>query len=647
MAHFFYKHLFAVLILVFISVTGNCISKADSLAGLYHLQDNLIERHNKAFAAGEQYWFGRKLEKAIYWLRLSLDAESKPNDSNNVVNALDLLTNVYLTNSSYDSALYFSDKSFEAIKQVSNKRLLGNLYQGRARIYFSLDDRATALQLFFMADSCYMSSDEKVIRNNSIYVLLAQAYIFSDMQEFEKAKEYLETAQARAGAYGDFQTKINITESLGELMIRQKNYSNAFVYYREAMNVYASMGRQSLSLYSLLGLGDVHFGLGNTDSALYYYQKGLRYYLIDQEFYNIQSAYAKLANVFLQKKDYKAAYVYADSTLYFAKKNNDLRQQAETYSFLAQVSLLTNDFKKAFEWLQKKQVCSDSLSAKTNREKMNHLYILNKVKQKDATIDELNKNALLNNKVIQKSRLINYLLLGFTVICILFIVVYLNRQKLVKKLEQQQAIAVERERIITDLHDDVGATLSSMHIYGDLATNVWHTQPETSREMVNKITVQAKDLITSMGDIIWSMKPAYEEKYSFTARIKNYSNELLAAKNITCVFNIDESIAVHITKPELRKNLLLIVKEAMNNIAKYSGATHAEIVFKREKGHAILNIQDNGKGFDAAVIKPGYGLQNIVRRCSFLKGECIIDSGSGNGTQINCRFPIAIFSHKA
>lgn len=620
-------------------------SKADSLAGAYDKLTAASERHNKAFAAGEQYWFGRNLGKAIYWLRLSLDAESKPTNSNNVVNALDLLTNVYLTNSSYDSALYFSDKSFEAIKQVSNKRLLGNLYQGRARIYFSLDDRATALQLFFIADSVYMLSNEKIIRNNSIYVALAQAYIFSDMKEFEKAKEYFEIAAARAEAYGDFQTKINITESLGALMTQQKDYAGAFAYYREAMNVYKYSGRQSLSLYSLLGLGDVHMGIGNTDSALYYYQSGLSHCLLEQEFYNIQSVYAKLANACFQKKDNKLASLYADSTLYFSRQNNDLRQQAETCDFLAQLSLLRNDYKKAFEWLQKKQLCDDSLAAKTNREKINHLYILNKVKQKDATIDELNKNAALNNKVIQKSRLINYLLLGFAVICILFIVVYFNRQKLVKKLEQQQAIAMERDRIITDLHDDVGATLSSMHIYGDLATSVWHTQPETSREMVGKITVQAKDLITSMGDIIWSMKPAYEEKYSFTARIKNYSNELLAAKNITCEFNIDESITVHITKPELRKNLLLIVKEAMNNISKYSDATHAEVLFKREKRHVILNIQDNGKGFDAANIKPGNGLQNIIRRCSFLKGECIIDSGSGNGTQINCRFPIATFSN--
>lgn len=619
--------------------------KADSLASIYKESGNATEKHSKAFAAGEQYWFERNLEKAVLWLSLSLEAESAPTNNNNVVNALDLLTNVYLTKSSFDSALFFSDKSFNAIKQVTNKRLLGNLYQTKARIYFSLDDRATALQLFFISDSVYMASKEKVIRNNSIYTVLAQAHIFSDMGEYEKAKEYLETAKARAEELGDEHTEVAILESLGALMVQQKKFASAMVYYRESFKGYKPLGKALLSLYSLLGLGDVHLGTGNTDSAIYYFKKGLINSLREQELYTIQSVYAKLANAFFQKKEYKLASLYADSALYYAQQNNDLHQQVEMYHFLAQVAVQINDFKKATEWLQKKQICNDSLSAKTNLEKMNHLYILNKVNQKDATIDELNKTAALNNKVIQKEKTINYLLLGFVALFILFVIFYFNRQKLVKKLEQQQAIARERERIITDLHDDVGASLSSMHIYGDLASSVWHTQPETSRQMVGKITEQAKDLMASMGDIIWSMKPAGEEKYSFTSRLKNYSMDLLSVKNILCEFYIDETFATRVAKPELRKNLLLIAKEAMNNIAKYSGASHAIISFKEEHGHVILQICDNGKGFDTGKTRYGNGLQNIIRRSKLLKGECIIDSMPGNGVQISCRFPIAIFSH--
>lgn len=212
-------------------------------------------------------------------------------------------------------------------------------------------------------------------------------------------------------------------------------------------------------------------------------------------------------------------------------------------------------------------------------------------------------------------------------------------------IDKQDGIIAERERIITDLHDDVGATLSSMHIYGDLACKVWDSQPQESKKMIEKISVSSKDLITRMSDIIWSMKPVDEEKYTLTVRLKNYSNELLADKNIECFFEIDETICKRITFPEVRKNILLIVKEAMNNIAKYSNATRTKISLIQQSETILLSISDNGKGFDDGTIKPGNGIQNIRQRCKQLNGSCDISSISQQGVNIVCNFPVTIFSH--
>jgi signal transduction histidine kinase/ligand-binding sensor domain-containing protein len=243
----------------------------------------------------------------------------------------------------------------------------------------------------------------------------------------------------------------------------------------------------------------------------------------------------------------------------------------------------------------------------------------------------------------------------FKIICLfifmlliwLFIAAYLryklNRQK--EKLEKKLAIQAERERIIADLHDDVGATLSSMHIYGDLAGNILYTKPEESRKLVEKISHNSRELMGRMGDIIWSMKPADEEKYSFTARLKNYSNELLASKNIRSDFDIDENISKQIINPEARKNILLIAKEAMNNIAKYSEASKADISLRQQNDLVLLTINDNGKGYDAGNILRGNGLGNMELRCKQLGGKCNTQAEPGKGVTIICSFPKAIISH--
>lgn len=133
----------------------------------------------------------------------------------------------------------------------------------------------------------------------------------------------------------------------------------------------------------------------------------------------------------------------------------------------------------------------------------------------------------------------------------------INEENITLIKTQYQQIIDERKRIITDLHDDVGATLSSMHIYGDLAASVWDTQPQESKKMVDKISDTSKELMGRMGDIIWSMNSANEERFTLEARLKNYCSELLTPKNISCQCDIDTKLSAAVINPEIEKTCCL------------------------------------------------------------------------------------------
>ena len=222
---------------------------------------------------------------------------------------------------------------------------------------------------------------------------------------------------------------------------------------------------------------------------------------------------------------------------------------------------------------------------------------------------------------------------------------YLQKENTRLAIEKREGVIKERERIIADLHDDIGGTLSSMSIYSDLAGSVMDTQPQETKKMIDKISGISKSLMERMGDIIWSMKSADEEKYTLEARLKNYTTELLSPKGIFCEFDIDIQLAASITNPETRKNILLIAKEAINNIAKYSHSTHATITFHQQQQHILLIISDNGKGFNNTLLAKGNGLGNIKQRCKQMSGNCTIKTSQGKGVAIICRFPLAIISH--
>jgi signal transduction histidine kinase len=197
-----------------------------------------------------------------------------------------------------------------------------------------------------------------------------------------------------------------------------------------------------------------------------------------------------------------------------------------------------------------------------------------------------------------------------------------------------------RQKISQDLHDDIGASLSSLQIYGAIAEKTFKDEPQRAIEMLHKISVQSKAIMENMGDIVWSMKTSDSSTTSLEAKIKNYSVELLGDNNIDFKFSIAPAAEIALKNATARKNILLIAKEAMNNIAKYSKAKNAELHLHIQDKELILLIKDDGIGFERDLVKKGNGLENMEQRTVELNGKFNIQSGKNKGTMIRAFFPV-------
>jgi signal transduction histidine kinase len=207
-------------------------------------------------------------------------------------------------------------------------------------------------------------------------------------------------------------------------------------------------------------------------------------------------------------------------------------------------------------------------------------------------------------------------------------------------VQQKLRLASMREKISQNLHDDIGASISSLHIYSTLAQDILPDQPQKVAGLLAKMTEQSSRLMENMNDMVWSMRTD-KDVMPLGTRIKNFGLELLAIKEIRAKYEIDEELFSQFRGFEERKNILLIIKEAMNNIAKYSGATQAVIGFtKSGENQAILRIEDNGSGVDLNNLVPGNGLKNMEARSMQLKGNFSIVSKPKEGMTIQLIIPI-------
>lgn len=208
-----------------------------------------------------------------------------------------------------------------------------------------------------------------------------------------------------------------------------------------------------------------------------------------------------------------------------------------------------------------------------------------------------------------------------------------------RKFEQQLALDQQRLKITADLHDDIGASLSSLQVNSAVAAHLLNTDLLQAKNVLRKIEAQSKSISENIGDIIWSMKPAKDEFMTMSSRIKTFVTDMLGATNIEYSIHIDRDADTVIKNFTARKNVVLIIKEALNNAVKYSGASNINIALHIKGKTVIINVEDNGRGM-RTVNKPGNGLGNMKKRTEELNGHFEIISAIEKGTKITASFPV-------
>jgi signal transduction histidine kinase/sugar lactone lactonase YvrE len=206
-------------------------------------------------------------------------------------------------------------------------------------------------------------------------------------------------------------------------------------------------------------------------------------------------------------------------------------------------------------------------------------------------------------------------------------------------LEKQQAIEKERTRIATDMHDDFGASLSRIKFLSEKLQLLTPADPSEKNDL-EKISLYSDEMAEKMNEIVWALNQRYDSLGDLVSFCRSYASEYLQDKNIRFSFAAGEQGEEKI-QGEVRRNIFLVIKEALRNIVKHAGATEVSISFARntEKNKLTVIITDNGKGIDIKNIRPfANGLENMKKRMADINGDFSIKNE--NGTEISIMVPV-------
>lgn len=222
---------------------------------------------------------------------------------------------------------------------------------------------------------------------------------------------------------------------------------------------------------------------------------------------------------------------------------------------------------------------------------------------------------------------------------------YATRRKMQRKLqllEQRHAIEKERGRIAKDIHDDLGSSLTRIMMLGERVEEGLGKREDIGPH-VSKIVASARHTVQSLDEIVWAVNPENDTLNGLLAYIGHYANEFFENSDVNCRLELPVELPPVNLVAETRHNLFLIVKEALNNALKHSGATAVRVEVSAKNGAVQILVEDNGHGFDVNAAgngRGGNGLENMRKRIEHLGGQFEISSAPERGTSL--KFVLAL-----
>jgi len=560
-----------------------------------------------------------------------------------------------------DSAIATFEKAIPYAKLLSDPRSMSRILANMGNAYLHKKDRVTAIDYYMQSARIW----ETCADQNFLPILYSNINgLLDEQKEHIKAAEYGNKAIALAQKIGDGYSlvngMVNLAITYGYLDQPEKQFEllkNALPLAKKTRDldqlatVYHNMGDHYFKKK------EFHPALENyIESYNYVSQMGNKYHLC-----TICTALAQAYHKLEQDGDALQFIIKAEALANEVGTRTDL---IEIYKTRAEIEQGSGNYTVAGKYFSKTIQMADSLFKIETSEKVAEVEAQYQNEKKQKEIVQLEKDKEIHLLTIKQKSTFNYLLAGF--LAALLIVSFLvyrnfrNRQQLAKQqdeLQQQrirelekdkQLIAVdsllkgqeeERSRLAKDLHDGLGGLLSGVKFsLSNMKINLIENPDD--KAVFERSLDMIDTSINEMRRVAHNMMPEILTKFGIDEAVKEYCNTINTTKLLAVKY---QSLGLD-TLPDRSAEIIIyrIIQELLNNIMKHASATEAFVQIIRDGDRLSIVLEDNGKGFDTAILEnnKGAGWTNIRSRVDYLKGRLDIHSETNKGTVVTIEFNI-------
>jgi signal transduction histidine kinase len=537
----------------------------------------------------------------LYWAR-------KSKEPVRVAWAYNALANVYEYTGDMDSSARYFIKALDIAQNLKNEKLSGTLYYNLASVLFSIGDYARALDYARKGLAVAQRLNDVHMMSNC---LLDIGSIQVGLNHYDTALAYFDRVIDMVRHTPDSLTILDALNNKGDVYAKEKAFSRSLAMYVPMLALAKQAGDPYYELYAYGNLGITQYQMHRLNEAAV----------------NLKTA--------IRMAEHQHA-------------RNELRQFYEAYS---EVMEAQKAFAPALLYRKKYDSLNEALMNEASKKNIHLLEAKYNTAQKDQQLARQQLALSRNQRAIEKKNAWLMLFIGGMVALAAILLLTERSHHHKKKLHAQSLLTLqkqhevdtlqvkmdareeERNRIGQEMHDDIGSALTTI-LY--LSDDLKNDGGGRSQDTAARIAQTSGMVVDKMNEIIWSMNREYDTLDDLVAYTRQHAAQFLENHGLAYHFEVPDPVpAVHL-RGEQRRNIFLVIKEALHNVVKHARATEVDIRFSFNGALSVI-IQDNGRGIEAGNLRRfGNGLRNMRQRMEAVGGSFAMTTDQGTTITLGC-----------
>ena len=474
----------------------------------------------------------------------------------------------------------------------------------------------------------------------------------------DKALELNNKALKLLGENEVSKTKAKILNNNGVIFHARDNIEMALDYFKQALSIYGKLGLNANYVHSCINIATVNTDNNAPDTAIVYLEKAMHFqrdkegdfltvrilgemgraYLVKKEnkkswdliseAFNLSKTLNNehshgytiflLANYANELKDDEKAIKYSLEGLKIIESQDMFGPKISYYGYLRDAYTRLGDYQQAFEAQKNYHLLKDSVYNMDREKHIQNLMVQHETKHKEA------ENKLLAATISKQQNQL-FLLIALLLTLFGFIAAFISILKVrhVNKIEEM------RIGIAQDLHDEIGSKLTLLQIYNNkIFSSPESKHPNALKKIEQNINAVIKDAHFAISDLVWAINPKANSLKDLITRLNDYIDDLLAPVKIPYEFEYGIIQSEKKLDPNIRQNILLIFKEAINNILKHTDSSFVKVKLFKANNTFNIEITNTFDTIKTDSFSGGRGLKNMQYRAKKIGAQLLIDKKS-------------------